>query len=210
MLTSLLRSVASVLLADTARGRMARLVLRGFIVGDDELQAPDVPQLPRVGAVSDSPATREHAPAKIKPVLADDWPATAAAIRVRLSEQGVTQQALARRLGVAKTQVNKAIGPGARAPSEALRNKLRAWVEGPTDPPAAPNSPKVAELPALTLIQAERDRLSGYLGLASDGDLRRQFQATRDVVEAAASGQTLAAEIIGKVRQGLANGAGGH
>ena len=202
MLTSLLRSVADVLLADTARGRMARTLLRGFIVGDDVQNVlPDqrVRDLPLV-AEGDSPARtpREHAPAKTKPVLVDDWPATAAAIRVRLSEQGVTQQGLARRLGVAKTQVNKAIGPQAKVPSEALRNKLRAWVEGPT----------VAELPALTLIQAERDRLSGYLGLASDGDLRRQFQATRDVVEAAASGQTLAAEIIGRVRQGLANGAG--
>ena len=35
MLAEILRSVADVLLADTARGRMARTLLRGFIVGDD-------------------------------------------------------------------------------------------------------------------------------------------------------------------------------
>jgi hypothetical protein len=63
-------------------------------------------------------------------------------------------------------------------------------------------------LPALTLVQAERDRLSGYLSATTDKDLRRQFQATRDIVEAAASGATLASEIIGRVRAGLANGAG--
>jgi hypothetical protein len=209
MLAGLLRTVADVLLADSARGRMARQLLRGFIIGDgpDIRDGPvrSLPQPPdgNVPQSSDSPprTAREHAPARTKPVLAaSDWPDTAAAIRERLSEQGVSQQALARHLGVPKTAINKAIGPQAKAPSEALQNKLRAWVDR-SDQHADP-------LPALTLVQAERDRLSGYLGLATDHDLRRQFRATRDVIEQAASGAELAAEIIGKVRQGLANGAG--
>jgi transcriptional regulator with XRE-family HTH domain len=207
MLAEIFRSVANVLLADTARGRMARQLLRAIIVEDDELQDGADPQLPQPpdGNVRQSPDSatripRERPPARTKPVLAaSDWPDTAAAIRARLSEQGVSQQALARHLGVPKTAINKAIGPQAKAPSEALQNKLRAWVDR-SDQHADP-------LPALTLVQAERDRLSGYLGLATDHDLRRQFRATRDVIEAAASGAELATEIIARVRLGL-NGAG--
>jgi transcriptional regulator with XRE-family HTH domain len=219
MLAGLLRTVADVLLADSARGRMARQLLRGFIIGDgpDIRDGPvrSLPQPPdgNVPQSSDSPprTAREHAPARTKPVLAaSDWPDTAAAIRERLSEQGVSQQALARHLGVPKTAINKAIGPQAKAPSEALQNKLRAWVGGPKEhhPPAA-IAVRTDHLPATMLSGGEQARLSGYLsGLASDRDLRRQFQATRDVIEAAASGAELATEIIGKVRQGLANGAG--
>jgi hypothetical protein len=211
MLAGLLRTVADVLLADSARGRMARQLLRGFIIGDgpDIRDGPvrSLPQPPdgNVPRSSDSPprTAREHAPAKTKPVLAaSDWPDTAAAIRARLSEQGVSQQALARHLGVPKTAINKAIGPQAKPPSEVLRARLRSWLD---DPPAADDPLP----PATRLLDGERERLSGYLSLGGDRHaLREQFGIDRGILEAAAAGDVLAPAIVSRIRTSLSNGAG--
>jgi transcriptional regulator with XRE-family HTH domain len=212
MLAGLLRTVADVLLADSARGRMARQLLRGFIIGDgpDIRDGPlrNLPQPPdgNVPRSSDSPTrtAREHAPAKTRPVLAaSDWPALRTQVKAAIAAQGLTRAQAATEIGFTPGTFARWLSASSRPPGPEALERLRAWVKRP----AAGSDQHADPLPALTLVQAERDRLSGYLGLATDHDLRRQFRATRDVIEAAASGAELATEIIARVRLGL-NGAG--
>lgn len=213
MLAEIFRSVANVLLADTVRGRMARQLLRAIIVDDDaDIRDDPVRSLPQppdgnVPQSSDSPprTARERPPARTKPVLAaSDWPALRTQVKAAIAAKGLTRAQAATEIGFTPGTFARWLSGSSRPPGPEALERLRAWVKRP----AAGSDQHADPLPALTLVQAERDRLSGYLSATTDKDLRRQFQATRDVVEQAASGATLAAEIIGKVRQGLANGAG--
>lgn len=221
MLAEIIRNLAVELLGDSARGRMARQLLRA-IISDDDADIPHDPvrSLPRppdgnVSQSSDSSARtpREHAPARAKPGLASDWPALRAQVKTAIATRGLSRRQAALEGGFNPDSFSKWLSSSSRPPGAAVQVLLRAWVEAPDDPPA--EGPAAIEgegdpLPATMLSGSEQGRLSGYLsaGLASDRDLRRQFQATRDLLEQAAGGEVLAAEIIGKVRQGLANGAG--
>jgi transcriptional regulator with XRE-family HTH domain len=225
MLGEIFRAATTLFLADIEPSRRLRAAILTTIVGDDtELHAgvaqihghdsrdDPVRSLPQhrednVPRSSDSaPRTaREHAPARTKPVLAaSDWPALRTQVKAAIAAKGLTRAQAATEIGFTPGTFARWLSASSRPPGPEALERLRAWVKRP----AAGSDQHADPLPALTLVQAERDRLSGYLGLASDRDLRRQFQATRDVIEAAASGAELATEIIGKVRQGLANGAG--
>jgi hypothetical protein len=229
MLSGLLRTVADVLLGDSERGRMARTLIRGFIVGDAELHA-GVAQLPRpdrrevahpslpdisegnltniTGRVHKLPRTKEE---RHKADLApsSDWPDLQQQLRATIQARGLTRAQAALEVGATPGTFIRWLGPSSHPPAPAARARLRAWVE---DPPAADPLPVLAsvpvDLPALVLTPGERELLSGYLSLGGDRrDLRLQFGASLDVLEKAAMGQTLAAEIVNNIRGGLANGA---
>ncbi len=219
MPSGLLRTVADVLLADTERGRMARTLIRGFIVGDDaDSQDGPVRSLPQPqdSTVRQSPdsSTRtkaERPPAKTKPVLASDWPALRDKVRTAIAAKGLTRrQAAAEIGGMAPDTFVRLLGLSSRTPGAAIQARMRAWVEAVGAAPPAEGPAEIADpLPATMLSVSEQTRLSGYLSLGGNqAQLREQFGANRGTIEQAASGATLASEIIGRVRQGLANGAG--
>jgi len=53
------------------------------------------------------------------------------------------------------------------------------------------------------LSRQEQDRLLGYLSSGTTRELREQFGATRSVLEQAATGEELAADIVGRLRGAL-------
>jgi hypothetical protein len=133
----------------------------------------------------------------------EDWPALRERLRAAIRD-GRTHAEIAAHVGVkrgtvagwmAKTYDHRAPGP------RALR-RIRAWLkEGPV-----PGS--AADVPLATrLDQGEQDRLTGFISLESERELRSQFGLTKEVLQEAAQGKPVAAEAIARLRTALANGA---
>jgi hypothetical protein len=64
-----------------------------------------------------------------------------------------------------------------------------------------------ADAPPFVLSVEERAQIAGHLSLAGNGrELRETFGCTRELLEQAASGAHLDAEVISRLRGVLANG----
>lgn len=168
MLSGLLRTVADVLLADTERGRMARTLIRGFLVGDDaDIQDGPVRSLPQppdgnVPRSSDSSTRtkRVHAPARNSLDLAslesaaksagfpnqDDWPALRDKVRQAIAAKGLTRRQAATDGGFNPGTFARWLSASARPPGPEALGQLRAWVEG--DHPQADVASSAAHPPA--------------------------------------------------------------
>jgi transcriptional regulator with XRE-family HTH domain len=210
MLAEIFRSVANVLLADTARGRMARQLLRAIIVEDDELQDGADPQLPQPpdGNVRQSPDSatripRERPPARTKPVLAaSDWPALRTQVKAAIAAKGLTRAQAATEIGFNPGTFARWLSGSSRPPGPEALERLRAWVKRPaagSDQHADPVSPT-------RLSPGEQAKLVGYVSLG-EREARQRFGITGAVLEQASSGASLAEPIITRLREAL-NGAG--
>jgi hypothetical protein len=132
---------------------------------------------------------------------APSWPELRQQVRVAASERGVINMEIAPLIGVKAGTLSTWLSRDTPAPSATYLAKLRLWLAG--DPLAAPVLP-----PPFVLSAAERDQLAGHISLSSNGrDLRELFGASRELLEQAALGAHLDADVIAKLRAALANGA---
>ncbi len=130
------------------------------------------------------------------------WPALRANLRDIVRGRGVTHAELARVLGVATGTFD--VWVAGHEPGPTSLNRIRRWLaDGAVIPAAAP----AGQL--YTLSEAEQAQLAGHISLAGNGrELRERFGATPELLQKAASGGHLAAEIVTKLRTALAgNGA---
>jgi transcriptional regulator with XRE-family HTH domain len=133
-----------------------------------------------------------------------DWPSVREKLKVVIRDRSLTHAEIGRALDV---QANTVAGYLAkshehRSPGDRVTARIATWLaEGAAVPPLA------AEGPPFVLAPAERDRLAAYLSIAGNSlELRETFGCTRELLDQAASGEHLHAEVISRVRGVLANG----
>ena len=130
-------------------------------------------------------------------------------LRAEMTSRKLSNRRAAREIGCAAGSLQKYLAATRKSPSPMNRKRIRAWLAGrPAREAEVPASvPSRPAVPSHQLTVAERDKLLGHLSLVAEGDLRKEFGASRAVLEQAAAGQELAAEIIGRVRSVMTTGA---
>ena len=127
------------------------------------------------------------------------WTALRDALRQHLDAGTITRPELAKALGIKRNSLSGHLGR--RVHGSAVQAQVRRWLEKK----AATNNAAAAS-PTTMLSRQEQDRLLGYLSSGGNRrELKEQFGADHDILERAAAGEELAAEIVDRLRAGLHN-----
>ena len=143
------------------------------------------------------------------------------ALKVRLRGSGISNAAIGAAIGSSKSALDHLTGPGGRAPSTTLFNKLKAWLEehqavvkppiapkpnGKPAPAADPDPP--ASRSAARLTEEQCRRLTAYTHLA-EHQIRARFQVSGELLQRAAAGAALPPEVHEHISRGLAGRSNG-
>jgi hypothetical protein len=156
-------------------------------VNSNREQMPAAPDRPRAASFHARPRQDDVA-----------WTALRDALRQHLDAGTITRPELAK-VGVKRNSLSGHLGR--RVPGAAVQAAARRWLEKT----AAANN---AETPMTMLSRPEQDRLLGYLSTSggTQRELKEQFGADRDTLEAAAAGEALAPEIINRITAAMTPG----
>jgi hypothetical protein len=140
-----------------------------------------------------------------QPAPAADWPALREQLRGIVRERALTHAELGRVFEVEGATVGMWLAPSheKRMPGARFLLRIEQWLhEGAVMPASA-----AADAPPFVLSVEERAQIAGHLSLAGNGrELRETFGCTRELLEQAASGAHLDAEVISRLRGVLAPG----
>lgn len=139
----------------------------------------------------------------------DPWSALRGQFHAEIRRRHLTRSKVADDLGVSKGSIVGWLLPNGNPPSVVNVNKIRGWLSPKPAPvtPSPASDADQAEPPPFVLSLEERTQLAGHISLTKAPELREIFGATRELLEQAASGAHLHADIIAKLRGVLASGA---
>ena len=157
-------------------------------VNSNREQMPAAPDRPRAASFHARPRQDDVA-----------WTVLRDALRQHLDAGTITRPELAKALGIKRNSLSGHLGR--RVHGSAVQAQVRRWLEKT----AAANNAAAAS-PTTMLSRQEQDRLLGYLSSGGNRrELKEQFGADHDILERAAAGEELAAEIVDRLRAGLHN-----
>jgi hypothetical protein len=208
-------ALRSVITAVFDLGPHARRLL-GLLIAEIDRPAPMIETRKDIPSPRPLPATierrqrrqraqqRQAAKAANKAVEANDWGQLRQQLRTIIRERRLTHAevgaALAAKPGTVATWLARSHAD--RAPGERAQARIRQWLRD-----GAVVSAAVVPLPN-RLNEDEQARLRGHLALQDGRELQVQFGANKSVLEEAAAGAHLNAEVVSRVRAVLTgNGA---
>jgi hypothetical protein len=140
----------------------------------------------------------------------EGWSGIRADMRAAMQADKITAPQLARRLGLSASAIDKASAPSQPPPSEAIINKIRAWLDGRAAVAERSPAPSVAiavvksgngALPAATrLSDGDRQRLADRTEGMPDRDIRQRLGIDQDTLDRLVIGRPVPPEAIAKAR----------